>query len=101
MFWFKTMGKLHVAPPTQWNFAAKRRPRCFLQVRHPAADSSPHAGPSAGEGDGGKGAGGGDQRVVLRRQVLRKDPSRSASQIYEIKLQFVLVPLLHRTLVEV
>lgn len=50
-----------------------------LQVRHTAADASPYAGSCSGEGDGGEGAGGGNQRVVLRRQVLSKNPSRSTS----------------------
>lgn len=58
------------------------------QVCYPTADASPYAGPCSGKGDRGEGAGGGNQRAVLRRQVLCQNPSRSASQIYEIELEF-------------
>lgn len=55
------------------------------QVCCTAADTSQSAGPSAGKRDRGEGAGRGNQRAILRRQVLRQNPPRSTSQVYEIK----------------
>lgn len=55
------------------------------QVCCTAADTSQSAGPSSGKRDRGEGAGRGNQRAVLRRQVLRQNPPRSTSQVYEIK----------------
>lgn len=55
------------------------------QVCCTAADTSQSAGPSSGKRDRGEGAGRGNQRAVLRRQVLRQNPPRSTSQVYEIE----------------
>lgn len=56
------------------------------QVRCTAADTSQPAGPRSGKRERGEGAGRGNQRAVLRRQVFRQNPPRPTSQVYEIKL---------------
>lgn len=58
------------------------------QVRCTAADTSQPAGSRSGKRERGEGAGRGNQRAVLRRQVLRQNPPRPTSQVYEIKLDF-------------
>lgn len=56
------------------------------QVCPAAADTSQSAGPSSGQRDCGQRAGRGNQRAVLRRQVLREDPPGSAAQVFEVKV---------------